>query len=58
MMLSKLPKKFSKYLGYFWNKISRQEISKIAQSGHTTTNKNYFKRKTLGSLFHKTDNKK
>ena len=36
-MLLKKPKQFSKYLGYFCNKICRQELSKIAQSGHSAT---------------------
>ena len=29
-----MPKQFSKYLGYFCNKICSRELSKIAQSGH------------------------
>ena len=37
VMLLKKPKQFSKYLGYFCNKICRQELSKIAQSGHSAT---------------------
>ena len=29
-----MPKLFSKYLGYFYNKICCRELSKIAKSGH------------------------
>ena len=35
MMLFKVDQKESRYLGYFSNKICHQELSNIAQSGHT-----------------------
>ena len=34
-MLFKRAQKVTKHLGYFWKKICSQELSKIAQSGHT-----------------------
>ena len=34
-MFYKRAQKVTVHLGYFWKKICRQELSKIAQSGHT-----------------------
>ena len=36
-MLYKIATKVARHLGYFWKKICRQEIKKIAQSGHAAS---------------------
>ena len=40
-MVFKIPPKITNHLGYFCNKICCQEITKIAQSDHTTKNKKF-----------------
>ena len=55
VMLFKMPKQFSKYLGYFWNKTCCQELSIIAQFGHAAYVLWVALRDTAQKAFRKTD---